>query len=387
MSKDVHIPYGTQNITDEDIKAVNDTLLSRYLTQGPGVESFESEFANVIGNPFCVATSSATSGLHLAYLSLGLKPGHTVWTTPNTFVATANAAKYIGAEVDFVDINPNSFCMSVKKLEEKLVQAKRDNCLPYIVTPVHFAGQSCNMKEIHKLSKKYNFKIVEDAAHAVGASYNNKKIGNCEFSDACVFSFHPVKIITTGEGGLVTFKSQDHYKFCQQALTHGITKDPEVMTRPPDGTWHYEMQFLGFNYRITDIQCALGLSQLKRLESNIRRREEIVTTYHKEFEGLPFNYQSPNSEARSSWHLFVILLENKKIRKELYDYLRSKNIYVQVHYIPVHTQPYYINLGFEWGDFPESENYYNRCLSLPMYHGLSNDDQDYVIKLIKDYFS
>jgi len=375
------IPYGKQRITDADIQAVIDVLKSDYLTQGPKIKEFEKKYGNQIQNELCTPICNATSALHVAYEALGLGPGDLLWTTPNTFVSTANAAKFLGADVDFVDIDPDSFCMSVDALRKKLASTKK---LPKIIVPVHFAGASCDMKEIYKLSLQYGFKIVEDAAHAVGGFYNNLPIGSCQYSDAAIFSFHPVKIITTGEGGLVAVKNQDIHDKIQQLITHGITKDPHKLSNKSKETWSYEMQFLGYNYRLTDIQAALGIEQLSRLDENIKRRNEIATKYIEAFKDTSIKVQKLNKDTNSSWHLFVIQLTDSAQRKEVFDYLHSKDIKAQVHYIPVHTQPYYQNLGFNWGDFPNSEKYYAKCISIPMYHGLTDKEQDFVITTIKE---
>ncbi len=375
------IPYGKQKIEEEDIESVIEVLHSNFLTQGPKSEEFAKIFGKKIQNPFCTALCNATAGLHVAYKALGLKNGGLLWTSPNTFLSTANAARFLGADVDFVDIDPDSFCMSPEALKYKLEKAKR---IPDIVVPVHFAGASCNMKQIYDLSLKYGFKIVEDAAHAVGAFYDNSPVGNCKYSDAAIFSFHPVKIITTGEGGMVAVKKQDIHEKIQKLITHGVTKDPKQMHNNSEGAWFYEMQSLGYNYRITDFQSALGISQLSRLESNIKRRKEIAMKYSTSFNNIPLKMQKIAANIESSWHLFVISLDNEKQRKAVFNYLHSKDIKVQVHYIPVHTQPYYHDLGFHWGDFTNSEEYYKKSLSLPMYHALTDQEQDYVIATVKE---
>ena len=375
------IPYGKQKIEQTDIDAVVEVLNSNFLTQGPKVKEFEKHFGERIKNPFCTAVCNATAGLHVAYQALGLGQGDLLWTVPNTFVATANAAKYLGADVDFVDIDPDSFCMSISALKSKLKSATK---LPQIVVPVHFAGISCDVKEIYNLSLEYGFKIVEDAAHAVGGFYDDSHVGSCKYSDAAVFSFHPVKIITTGEGGIVAAKDQAVHNNIQQLITHGITKDPSKMSNNSAEPWFYEMQTLGYNYRLTDIQAALGSSQLSRLDENIKRRNEIALRYQEAFKNSKIKMQKIIKDGASAWHLFVILLENNLKRREVFDYLHSKSIKVQIHYIPVHTQPYYRNLGFKPGDFPNSEKYYENCISIPMYHSLNQEEQDYVITAIKE---
>ena len=375
-----NLPYGKQTIETADIEAVVDVLKSDYLTQGPKVKEFEHKFGEKIKNPLCSALCNATAGLHITYQALGLQQGDVLWTVPNSFVATANAARFLGADVDFVDIDPDTFCISIDALKLKLKQTTK---LPKIVVPVHFAGASCDMKEIYKLSLQYGFKIVEDAAHAVGAYYDDSPIGSCKYSDAAVFSFHPVKIITTGEGGMVAVKDKNVHDNIQQLLTHGITKDHHKMENKSEGAWFYEMQFLGYNYRITDIQAALGISQLSRLDENIKRRKQIAEIYHDAFHNLPVKLQKIGDDIESSWHLFVLLLKNEQERRKVFDSLRSINIYAQIHYIPIHTQPYYRKLGFNWGDFPIAEDYYKKCISIPMYHGLTNEEQAHVIATLK----
>jgi UDP-4-amino-4,6-dideoxy-N-acetyl-beta-L-altrosamine transaminase len=375
------IPYGKQKIEQKDIEAVIETLNSNYLTQGPKVKEFEKKFGDKVNNPFCTAVCNATAGLHIAYEALGLGRGDLLWTVPNTFVATANAARFLDADVDFVDIDPDTFCISIEALKSKLANCSR---LPKIVVPVHFAGSSADMKEIHNLSMQYGFKIVEDAAHAVGTSYDDSPVGSCKYSDAAIFSFHPVKIITTGEGGIVAVKNQNLHQKVQQLITHGITKELALMENKSEGAWFYEMQFLGYNYRMTDIQAALGISQLSRLDENIKRRKEIAENYTKAFSNTSLQIQKLADNVASAFHLFVVLLPSGQSRKEVFDYLHSKNIKVQVHYIPVHTQPYYKKLGFNWGDFINSEEYYKKCISLPMYHSLTDKEQDYVIETVKE---
>jgi len=371
------IPYGRQNITQDDIDSVVETLQSDYLTQGPAIAKFEQSYAEKTNAKHACAVTSATAALHLAYQALDFGEGDILWTVPNTFVATSNAALYLNGTIDFVDIDIDDFCISIEKLEIKLKQAKTDSKLPKIVTPVHFGGMSCDMQSLARLAKEYNFKIVEDASHCVGAIYD----------DICVFSFHPVKIITTGEGGMITTNDPDLFDKIMMARTHGITKDPQKMINSTPAPWEMEQHFLGFNYRMTDIQAALGHSQLQRLDDNMKRRCDIAKKYQKAFHGLPIKTQKQNSEGQSSWHLFPVLFETSKIRQDVYNHLRENDIFAQVHYIPVHTQPYYKGLGFEDGDFPVAEDYYSRCLSIPMYHGLDDTDQERVIKVIKDFFN
>ena len=375
------IPYGRQKIEKQDIDSVIETLQSDFLTQGPKVKEFERKFGEQIRNPFCSAICNATAGLHVAYEVLGLEAGGLLWTSPNSFLSTANAARFLRADIDFVDIDPDTFCMSVAALKNKLENATK---LPDIVAPVHFAGASCDMKAIYDLSLQYGFKIVEDAAHAVGAAYRNSPVGDCKYSDATIFSFHPVKIITTGEGGMIAVKDQALHEKVQGMITHGVTKDPSKMLNKSEGQWFYEMQFLGYNYRITDIQAALGISQLSRLNDNINRRKEIAKKYTESFKNTSLKIQKIQERVEPSWHLFVILLDNEVQRKKVFDYLHSKDIKVQVHYIPIHTQPYYKSLGFGWGQFLNSEEYYKKSISLPMYHSLTDQEQDYVIAMVKE---
>ena len=382
------IPYGRQSIEASDIEAVCQVLTSDFLTQGPAIESFEKALCEKFKSPYVSALSNATSGLYTAYRSLGLSSGDLLWTVPNTFVATSNAALMCGAEVDFIDIDPHTFNMCLYDLEKKLDQAQKAKRLPKIVTPVHFAGQPCAMKPLFELSQKYGFFIVEDAAHAVGASYEGQPVGSCAYSDAGVFSFHPVKIITTGEGGAVFVKNKDIHQKVRLLTTHGITKDPSQFKTPQPqeaAPWLYQQIDLSMNFRITDFQCALGQSQLERLDQNISRRRQLADQYKKAFSNLPIQVQGSNPEAQSSWHLFVLQLPNSQLRKDLFNFMRSKNILVNVHYIPVHTQPYYQSLGFDAQLCPNSLDYYSRTISIPIYHSLSDEDQGFVIESVKQF--
>lgn len=376
------IPYGRQHINKHDIDAVIDVLRSDWLTQGPAVEQFERTVADYCGVPYAVAVNSATSALHIACLATGLGPGDTLWTSPNTFVASANCALYCGANIDFVDIDPETLNLSVKFLEGKLQQAEKTGTLPKVVVPVHFAGQSCKMAKIAELSRKYGFSIIEDASHAIGASYRGNRVGSCAFSDMTVFSFHPVKIITTGEGGMVLTKNKDLYTKLIRLRSHGITRDLEIMQGESHGAWYYQQIELGFNYRMTDIQAALGTSQMNRLNEFIAKRQRIALRYRQELAGLPVTFQRQEEGIYSALHLFVIRLNLRKLSKtrhQVFDELRDAGILVNVHYIPVHTQPYYKNLGFKAGDFPCVEAYYDEALSLPLFPGLGESDQDYII--------
>ena len=366
------ISYGKQSINQDDIDAVVDVLKSDFLTQGPKVVEFENDLANYCEAKYAKAVNNGTAALHLAYLAIGLEQGDIVWTTPNTFVATANAALYCGATVDFVDIDPKTYNLSIDYLKEKLIQAKKDNKLPKLVVPVHFAGQSCEMKAIWKLSKEYGFKVIEDASHALGGEYLNNKVGNCEYSDMAVFSFHPVKMITTGEGGAITTNNKKLNEKIELLRSHGIAKDATKFDNQSDGDWYYEQQALGFNYRLTDIQAALGISQLKRLDSFVARRREIVKQYFDKLDNSVLPYQHP--DANSSWHLFVIQTED---RKATYKQLKTQGIMTQVHYIPVTSQPFYNRKKLK-----NSADFYRHCLSLPIYADLNNNEQNRVINLL-----
>ena len=365
------ISYGKQSINQDDIDAVVDVLKSDFLTQGPKVVEFENDLANYCEAKYVKAVNNGTAALHLAYLAIGLEQGDIVWTTPNTFVATANAALYCGATVDFVDIDPKTYNLSIDYLKEKLIQTKKDNKLPKLVVPVHFAGQSCEMKAIWELSKEYGFKVIEDACHALGGEYLNNKVGNCEYSDMAVFSFHPFKMITTGEGGAITTNNKQLNEKIELLRSHGITKDVTKFDNQSDGDWYYEQQALGFNYRLTDIQAALGISQLKRLDSFVARRREIAEQYFDKLDNSVLPYQHPDTS--SSWHLFVIQVKN---RKEIYQRLKDQGIRAQVHYIPVNTQPYYSKNTLQ---NKNSDKLYQHCLSLPIYADLTIDDQNKVI--------
>ena len=366
------ISYGKQSINQDDIDAVVDVLKSDFLTQGPKVVEFENDLANYCEAKYVKAVNNGTAALHLAYLAIGLEQGDIVWTTPNTFVATANAALYCGATVDFVDIDPKTYNLSIDYLKEKLIQTKKDNKLPKLVVPVHFAGQSCEMKAIWELSKEYGFKVIEDACHALGGEYLNNKVGNCEYSDMAVFSFHPVKMITTGEGGAITTNNEKLNEKIELLRSHGIAKDATKFDNQSDGDWYYEQRALGFNYRLTDIQAALGISQLKRLDSFVARRREIVKQYFDKLDNSVLPYQHP--DANSSWHLFVIQTED---RKATYKQLKTQGIMTQVHYIPVTSQPFYNRKKLK-----NSDDFYRHCLSLPIYADLSNNEQNKVINLL-----
>ena len=379
------IPYGKQDIDQLDIDSIVNVLQSDYLTQGPQVPIFEEVVSNYCHAKYGVALNSATSALHTACLALGLSKGDYLWTSPNTFVASANCGIYCGARVDFVDIDPLTYNLSAVNLEKKLIQAKKNNKLPKIVIPTHFAGQSCDMKKIFLLSQKYGFKIIEDASHAIGGSYLNKKIGNCEYSDITVFSFHPVKIITTAEGGLATTNNKKLFERMQLFRSHGVTRDPKLMTKEIEGAWYYQQVNIGFNYRMTELQAALGVSQMRRIDSFIENRNILKNRYDKLLANLPLIRPYQSKDNYSAMHLYPIQIDrrNTKVsRHYLFDSLRSGGIGVNVHYIPVHTQPYYLELGFSKGDFPESENYYSNAISLPLFSQMTFNEQDIVVDIL-----
>lgn len=373
------IPYGRQDINQQDIDAVVEVLQSDWLTQGSAVNRFEQVVADYCGVKYAIAVSSATAALHIACLAIDLGKQDYLWTSPNTFVASANCGLYCGAQVDFVDIDPRTYNLSVDQLEQKLDRASQLGCLPKVLVPVHFAGQSCEMDKIAALSQQYGFKVIEDASHAIGGKYQGKAIGCCEFSDLAVFSFHPVKIITTGEGGMVLTNRQDLYEKLLRLRSHGITRNPELMQGESHGSWYYQQLELGFNYRMTDIQAALGVSQMQRLDEFVTRRRFLAQRYEDLLQDIPLTLPWQHPETNSSWHLYVIRLDLGKINRthrQLFEKLRQAGIGVNLHYIPVHTQPYYQNLGFKWGDFPESEKYYQSAISIPLYYGLSREEQN-----------
>jgi UDP-4-amino-4,6-dideoxy-N-acetyl-beta-L-altrosamine transaminase len=376
------IPYGRQDISDDDIDAVTAVLRSDWLTQGPTIERFETEVTGYCGAAFGCAANSATSALHLACRALGLGPGDLFWTVPNTFVASANAARYCGADVDFVDIDPLTYNLSVPALREKLERAQRAGRLPKVLMPVHFAGLSCDMREIAQLARHYGFRIIEDASHAVGGGYGGAKVGSCQFADMAVFSFHPVKIVTTAEGGMLLTNQPGLHASAARLRSHGITRDPQQMDRAPDGAWYYQQIELGYNYRMTDLHAALGISQMRRIDAFIARRRDIAARYDQAFAGLPLGIPTGQDGAQSAWHLYVVQVDEARTgrsRRVVFDALRAAGIQVNVHYIPVHLQPYYRRLGFAAGDFPVAERYYERALSLPMYAALSDEQQSRVI--------
>ncbi|MDX3895325.1 UDP-4-amino-4,6-dideoxy-N-acetyl-beta-L-altrosamine transaminase [Pusillimonas sp.] len=380
------IPYGRQHITQQDIDGVVDVLKSDFLTQGPMVPRFEKTVADYCGATHAVAVNSATSALHIACLALGLGPGDWLWTTPTTFVASANCGLYCGAKVDFVDIDPRTYNLSSAELEKKLIHAEAHGCLPKIVVAVHLCGQPCDMEAIHALSKRYGFYVIEDASHAIGGRYKNEKIGNCHFSDITVFSFHPVKIVTTAEGGMALTNSGEFASQMQLLRSHGVTRDTSLMTHEPDGPWYYQQVELGFNYRMTELQAALGISQMNRLDDYVARRHELALRYDALLAKLPVTLPWQHPDSYSGLHLYAIRLQLDKIRLshlEVFELLRAHGIGVNLHYIPVHTQPYYQRLGFTKGDFVEAERYYSEAISLPMFHTMSDEQQDRVIAALK----
>lgn len=381
------IPYGRQDITEEDIKAVVDVLNSTHLTQGPAVPKFEQAVIRHCNAKHAVATNSATSALHIACLALGLGKGDWLWTSPNTFVASANCGLYCGARVDFVDIDPRTYNLCPKALEEKLKIAAQKGTLPKVVVPVHFGGQPCNMRAIHALSKEYGFKIIEDASHAIGGKYLNEPIGNCRYSDITVFSFHPVKIVTSAEGGMAVTNDDRLAEKLMLLRSHGITRTPSLMTKPMEGSWYYQQVDLGFNYRMTDLQGALGASQMERLAHYVARRHELAKRYDELLKDLPVITPWQAEECYSAYHLYVIRLKLDEITPshvEVFEKLRAKEIMVNLHYIPVHTQPYYQKFGFKNGDFPEAEKYYSEAISIPLFPTLTYEEQDYVVAALKE---
>ncbi|MEJ6747076.1 MAG: UDP-4-amino-4,6-dideoxy-N-acetyl-beta-L-altrosamine transaminase [Yoonia sp.] len=373
------IPYGRQNITDEDIEAVVATLRSDYLTQGPQVPAFERELADITGAAHAVALNSATSALHVACMALDLGAGDLLWTVPTTFVASANCALYCGAQVDFVDIDPVTYTICPDALEAKLKQADVTGRLPKIIVPVHLCGQSCDMEAISRIARSFGVKIVEDASHSIGAHHQGRPVGDCRYSDITVFSFHPVKIITTAEGGMATTQDADLARKMDLARSHGITRDPDQMTHAPDGPWYYQQISLGYNYRMTELQGALGLSQLKQLQTFVRRRRQLAAQYDDLLSGLPLKRPAQHPDSNSSWHLYVVRVAADR-HTAVFEALRAAEIGVNLHYIPVHTHPYYQALGFAPGQFPQAESYYAEAISIPLYAGMSDADQRRVVQ-------
>lgn len=380
------IPYGRQDITQDDIDAVVAVLRSDFLAQGPCVPRFEEAVASYCGAAHAIAVNSATSALHIACLALGLGHGDALWTSPITFVASANCALYCGAQVNFVDIDPATNNLSIPALEAKLIAAEKEGRLPKIVVPVHLAGQSCDMQAIHALSQRFGFRIIEDASHAIGARYRDEPVGSCRYSDITVFSFHPVKIITTAEGGMAL--SNDETLVATMALlrSHGITRDADCMTHAPDGPWYYQQIDLGFNYRMTELQAALGISQLARLDEYVERRHQLAQRYDQLLSSLPLTTPQRHPDAHSAFHLYIVRVQNSrtgKAHRTVFESLREQGIGVNLHYIPVHTQPHYQAMGFKPGDFPEAERYYTEALSLPLFPALTLAQQDCVIAALE----
>ncbi len=380
------IPYGRQSINDEDVTAVTEVLAGSWLTQGPKVAEFEQQLAHRCQSQDCAVVSNGTAALHLACLALGLGTGDWLWTSPISFVASANCARYCGASVDFVDVDPNNGNLCPERLAEKLQLAESQGRLPKVVVAVHFGGNPCDLKIIHELLNPLGIKLIEDASHALGADYHGDPIGAGQYSDLTTLSFHPVKIITSGEGGAVLGNDSVLIERIRQLRTHGITKDPALLDTTEEGGWYYEQQALGWNYRITDLQAALGISQLKRVDDFIVRRRQIAQRYDVAMQSLPCQPLSLTTEANSSFHLYVIQVPADQ-RRSLYDYLQDNAIGVQVHYIPIHTQPYYRQLGFKLGDFPQAEAFYRGCLSLPVFPELTDEDQDKVIGCLQAFFA
>lgn len=384
------IPYAKQSLDEEDLQAVSAILRSDWLTQGPTIAKFESTLASFCDARFAVAVNSATSALHLACLALGIKEGDVVWTSPNTFVASANCALYCGAKVSFVDIDERTYNFSPLFFAEKLEQAKKAKQLPKAIVVTHFAGQSCDMEAIYALAAPYDIAIIEDASHALGGEYLKTAVGSCRYSDITVFSFHAIKNLTTGEGGMIVTQSETLFRSVERLRTHGITRNAEEMVSEKEGEWFYEQIALGFNYRMTDIQAALGLSQLKRLPAFIAKRRMLAENYHRQLASLPLLLPYCAPDRVSATHLYPVLLDDTKTaitRKGLFEALRHSHIGVNVHYIPVHWHPYYQRMGFQKGDYPVAESYYRRALTLPLYYDLSEDDQRYIVDTLTHFLA
>jgi UDP-4-amino-4,6-dideoxy-N-acetyl-beta-L-altrosamine transaminase len=380
------IPYGRQSLDQADIDAVVEVLESDWLTQGPTIERFEAAMAERCEAGFGVAVCNATAALHIACLAAGLGEGDWLWTSPNTFLASANCGRYCGADVDFVDIDPLTWNLDVNALKHKLESAEREGKLPKVLVAVAFSGQSCDMRAIAELSRRYGFVMIEDASHAVGASYAGRPVGCGEYADMTVFSFHPVKIVTTGEGGLVLTNSPERAEHLRRLRSHGMTRDPVQMDAPSHGPWYYQQVELGFNYRITDMQAALGLSQLNKLDGFLARRRQLVARYQALLADLPLTLPTPQPEAESAWHLYVVRLQTERLQhshRQIFEGLRAAGIGVNVHYIPVHLQPYYRDLGFAAGDFPQAEAYYAQAISLPLFPAMSDEQQDFVVDQLR----
>ena len=387
------IYYGKQDINDEDVQAVVDVLKSDFLTQGPTIERFERRVADYCGAKYAVAVTNATSALHIACRAAGLTHGDMLWTSPITFTASANCGRYCGADVDFVDIDDATYNMSVDALEKKLQVVRAaggSGRLPKVVVPVHLAGQSCDMVRIHALAEEYGFTVLEDASHATGADYLDTKVGSCRYSDMAVFSFHPVKIVTTGEGGMVLTNRADLYEKLKLYRSHGITRDPKLMTHAADGPWYYQQVYLGYNYRMTDIQAALGASQMNRLDQFVARRRHLAARYDELLNGLPLRTPHVMDGADPSWHIYIVRLDLTKVKKtkpQIFEEMKARGITLNLHYIPVHTQPYYAALGHWPEECPVAMQYYKEAFTLPLYVDLTEKQQDEVVAALKEVLS
>lgn len=381
------IPYGRQDISEADIAAVVQVLRSDYLTQGPQVPRFEDVVARHVGARHALAVNSATSALHIACLALGLGAGDWLWTTPLTFVASANCGLYCGAQVDFVDIDPRTYNLCAEALARKLELAEQQDRLPKVLVAVHLCGQPCDMEAIHRLSQRYGFRIIEDASHAIGGRYQGDFIGSGGYSDITVFSFHPVKIVTTAEGGMALTNDDELASRMALLRSHGITRDSQLMTHEPDGPWYYQQVELGFNYRMTELQAALGISQMQRLDQYVARRHALAQGYNQLLAQLPLVLPWQHAEAYSGMHLYVIRLrlsEINKTHRQVFEQLRQQGVGVNLHYIPVHTQPYYARLGFKQGDYPEAEQYYREAISLPIFPTMTSEEQQFVVSRLEE---
>lgn len=381
------IYYGKQSINEDDVAAVDAVLRSDFLTQGPAIERFERKVADYCGAKYAVAVTNATSALHIACMAAGLGVGDSLWTSPITFTASANCGRYCGADVEFVDIDAKTYNMDARVLEEKLSKAKKVGRLPKVVVPVHLAGQSCDMKYIHRLAREYGFTVLEDASHATGADYLGKKVGSCEFSDMTVFSFHPVKIITTGEGGMVLTNNEELYKKLCLYRSHGITRDADLMTHAGDGPWYYQQVDLGFNYRMTDIQAALGASQMDRLDEFVARRRALAARYNELLKDLPLKTPFVMEGTNPSWHIYVVRVDFARVKKtkaEIFREMRERGITLNLHYIPVHTQPYYEAMGHKPEECPLALDYYREAMTLPLYYALTDEEQDKIVAALRE---
>ena len=383
------IPYSKQIINKSDMTAINKVLTSDYLTQGPRKKEFEEKISKICSSKYSATFNSATSALHIACLALGVGRGDEVWTCTNSFVASANCALYCQANINLVDINPEDFNMCMLDLERKLIKAKKSGKLPKVIIPIHFGGLPPDLKKLFKLKKKFKFKIIEDASHAIGGTYFNTKVGSCYYSDITIFSFHPVKIITTAEGGAALTNDKKIYKKLSQLGAHGITREKKYLKDKKKDNWYYEHQMLGYNYRLNDIQSALGISQLNNLNKWIKTRNHIADQYIKKFKNLPISYQKVEKRIKSAYHLFVIIVKNnkkKRTRNELYKYLKAKKIMTNVHYIPIHKQPFFKKFNFKSVNYKNAEYYYKNCLSIPMHAGLTKKNQTKIINCIINFF-